>query len=1104
MSAIPLPPSESTSRRTSFGAPSNPLSRPSTGTGLSINTRATSVGSNSPAGYQGVLSNDDIEAVIQMATSSSRPPTNPPRDTRTQLFVGNLPYRVRWQDLKDLFRRAGTVLRADVSLGPDNRSRGYGTVLLATAEDAGRAVDMFNGYEWMTRALEVRPDRMGAAPAQDESASAYNQPQATAFPRLTSSTAAPSPFITPTIMDDDASLAGRSLFVGNLPFHIQWQDLKDLFRLSGGTILRADVALGPDGRSRGFGMVSFATEADAERARVMFNGYEFSGRPLKVHFDKFASSTQSLFSSNPASSLSSTNAIPSPLSLSTPQSPLPHGSLSGLNATASPHLHLQHLHTLHHSHPSVHPASLSGSSYSQQLLLNQHEQYHSQPTLPLGGLGGNPSGRSTDPASYRFNSDSLGSSSQTFRFTSPLSDDQPPPQSRLANARSPHRASSSISTFPFGAPSPVMDLDLPPQSLTRPSTQHYSTSGLGSGSRFGTGIGTFQGVLDDDMSPFEFNLTSGGTSAGRGGTGFNSDDTALEPTLVGRFRSDETQRNAAEDVNKGGSQILGMGSRLQNGTISTAISGQSQMLSRPTSPTSRTAHLQAQDIRPSTSPARSHSPMTERTRSFPLQSINAAPSSSTTQSSSQSYHHQHQHHQHPAHPGPISLPPPQPMSGFPIPPPHTLSPYHHIPISPYMSPLYHPSMTGPPHHPPGIPVGMTPHGLPPITPSMPSFTFLPQPSPGGMGPSHQIDLSILREGAPGLSRRRGSENLGKSREGDGTDNDGSGGGGDSQTEVEGDGQGYPPSQFYPQQQAVTQHPLTMQQLPPYLTHAHAHVMTPYTPFSPGVAMSPGPFWGRPGGGAPGGGSSINPYLNPAVGAPVHVTHPQQRFQQDSGYFPPVTGQYVEYQQGGGEVRSSPSASTGTGRAVEPDSYFPFVPPPNDQDNEGQQNSSAVAKPALASAPNSDPSVNNGSSGTNTNETSGSGTRPGSSRGTSWHTGSGSGSSSQAGESKAIEGLTKTVGELNLASSSVEGLNVRKGDDDACQNLALKQRAYSAGSVDSVGMTGRLGPGRADSDPANSSNGNSLGPTSGSMSAKRKTELEIDVERAKAPVDLVWR
>lgn len=69
---------------------------------------------------------------------------------------------MRWQDLKDLFRKAGTVLRADVSLGPDNRSRGYGTVLLATAEDAGRAVDMYNGYDWQTRVLEVRPDRLPA------------------------------------------------------------------------------------------------------------------------------------------------------------------------------------------------------------------------------------------------------------------------------------------------------------------------------------------------------------------------------------------------------------------------------------------------------------------------------------------------------------------------------------------------------------------------------------------------------------------------------------------------------------------------------------------------------------------------------------------------------------------------------------------------------------------------------------------------------------------------------------------------------------------------------------------------------------------------------
>ncbi|KAG8822736.1 hypothetical protein FRC19_005354 [Serendipita sp. 401] len=91
-----------------------------------------------------VPSDEAIEHIIQQATASAMASGRPPiigRDTRTQLFVGNLPYRVRWQDLKDLFRKAGgTVLRADVSLGPDNRSRGYGTVLLASAEDAGRAI----------------------------------------------------------------------------------------------------------------------------------------------------------------------------------------------------------------------------------------------------------------------------------------------------------------------------------------------------------------------------------------------------------------------------------------------------------------------------------------------------------------------------------------------------------------------------------------------------------------------------------------------------------------------------------------------------------------------------------------------------------------------------------------------------------------------------------------------------------------------------------------------------------------------------------------------------------------------------------------------------
>jgi hypothetical protein len=145
-------------------------------------------------------------------------------------------------------------------------------------------------------------------------------------------------------------------------------------------------------------------------------------------------------------------------------------------------------------------------------------------------------------------------------------------------------------------------------------------------------------------------------------------------------------------------------------------------------------------------------------------------------------------HTHPAHPGPISIPPP---SAFVV-PTQTLSPASPMfspdtHVSPSLKPgvsiqtplvhphppLHHPMYPHPrsplqhPARPPSL--NMTPSGLPPITPSMPSFQFVPGP--------------------PTL----------------------------------------PPSNH------------------------------PVVAFSPASTMSPGAFWGRPGG---------NPLTNAAVGAPV--------------------------------------------------------------------------------------------------------------------------------------------------------------------------------------------------------------------------------------------
>jgi RNA recognition motif-containing protein len=94
----------------------------------------------------------DIDAFIQMVTTTAQTNSLLP-DPRTQVSVTNLPYHVHWQDLKDLFCTAGTVLRADVFTTANSHC---GTVLLATRDGAQRAVNLFSGCLWHGRFLKVQ------------------------------------------------------------------------------------------------------------------------------------------------------------------------------------------------------------------------------------------------------------------------------------------------------------------------------------------------------------------------------------------------------------------------------------------------------------------------------------------------------------------------------------------------------------------------------------------------------------------------------------------------------------------------------------------------------------------------------------------------------------------------------------------------------------------------------------------------------------------------------------------------------------------------------------------------------------------------------------
>ena len=78
----------------------------------------------------------------------------------TNLFVGNLPYSMDSNKLGELFSQAGTVQSAKViSDKYSGRSRGFGFVEMASADEAKKAIEMFNGKDIEGRQLVVNEAR---------------------------------------------------------------------------------------------------------------------------------------------------------------------------------------------------------------------------------------------------------------------------------------------------------------------------------------------------------------------------------------------------------------------------------------------------------------------------------------------------------------------------------------------------------------------------------------------------------------------------------------------------------------------------------------------------------------------------------------------------------------------------------------------------------------------------------------------------------------------------------------------------------------------------------------------------------------------------------
>lgn len=176
------------------------------------------------------------------------------------VYVWNLAPETSWQDLKDHMRRAGNVDSATILTNAQGESVCCGVVVYQKPQEAARAIRELQGSELNGMPLKCREDRERYDIRQR--GRRYGRGSGGRGGR-------------------GMALPDALVYVGNLAPETTWRDLKDHFRQCG-DIRRAEVVIGANGQSRGYGSVQFSTKSEADAAIQRFNGSVFQGRTLEV------------------------------------------------------------------------------------------------------------------------------------------------------------------------------------------------------------------------------------------------------------------------------------------------------------------------------------------------------------------------------------------------------------------------------------------------------------------------------------------------------------------------------------------------------------------------------------------------------------------------------------------------------------------------------------------------------------------------------------------------------------------------------------------------------------------------------------------------------
>ncbi|KAL9231192.1 hypothetical protein vseg_006449 [Gypsophila vaccaria] len=175
---------------------------------------------------------------------------------KRKLFVFNFPWTFSADDLKNVFSECGTVKDAEIIKNKDGKYRGFGFVTMSSGDEAQAVVDKFDSKELGGRTLKVEFARKLRKP----------RPQA--------------PIELPV------RETRHVLYVSNLQWKARSSDLREFFSSDFSPVSARVVFESPNGRSAGYGFVSFSTREEAEAAISSLNGKELLGRPVLLKFSE--------------------------------------------------------------------------------------------------------------------------------------------------------------------------------------------------------------------------------------------------------------------------------------------------------------------------------------------------------------------------------------------------------------------------------------------------------------------------------------------------------------------------------------------------------------------------------------------------------------------------------------------------------------------------------------------------------------------------------------------------------------------------------------------------------------------------------------------------